>query len=59
MALKPERWIIKTGSGALLSRKQIPLRLAWAISIHKSQVFHLLELKFLAVVFWVMALCSL
>jgi hypothetical protein len=42
MALKPERWVVKTGSGALLSRKQIPLRLAWAFSIHKSQVFYLL-----------------
>lgn len=40
MALKPERWIVKTGAGALLSRKQIPLRLAWAFSIHKSQVVH-------------------
>lgn len=37
VTLKPEQWIIKMGSGALLSRKQIPLRLAWAFSIHKSQ----------------------
>ena len=44
--MKPERWIVKTGGGALLSRAQIPLRLAWAFSIHKSQVGHLLELKF-------------
>ncbi|XP_069699947.1 ATP-dependent DNA helicase PIF1 [Periplaneta americana] len=37
MMLQPERWTIKTGGGALLSRKQIPVRLAWAFSIHKSQ----------------------
>lgn len=34
---KPEKWIIKTPNGALISRKQIPLKLAWAFSIHKSQ----------------------
>jgi len=44
--MKPERWMVKTGGGALLSRKQIPLRLAWAFSIHKSQVGRLLELNF-------------
>ncbi|PSN54518.1 ATP-dependent DNA helicase PIF1 [Blattella germanica] len=37
VALKPERWTVKTGGGNLLSRRQIPLRLAWAFSIHKSQ----------------------
>ncbi|KDR07846.1 ATP-dependent DNA helicase PIF1 [Zootermopsis nevadensis] len=37
VALKPERWVVKTGGGALLSRKQVPLRLAWAFSIHKAQ----------------------
>ncbi|XP_054623300.1 ATP-dependent DNA helicase PIF1 [Dunckerocampus dactyliophorus] len=35
--LKPERWVFKSGGGAYLSRQQLPLKLAWAISIHKSQ----------------------
>lgn len=34
---KSERWVIKSTAGALLTRKQIPLNLAWAFSIHKSQ----------------------
>ncbi|XP_031137085.1 ATP-dependent DNA helicase PIF1 [Sander lucioperca] len=35
--LKPERWVFKSGGGVHLSRQQLPLKLAWAISIHKSQ----------------------
>ncbi|XP_077981577.1 ATP-dependent DNA helicase PIF1-like [Glandiceps talaboti] len=32
----PEKWPIKLG-GVFLMRRQLPLQLAWAISIHKSQ----------------------
>lgn len=36
--LKKELWVFKSGGGIHLSRQQVPLKLAWAISIHKSQV---------------------
>ncbi|KAM4552500.1 ATP-dependent DNA helicase PIF1 isoform 2-T2 [Odontesthes bonariensis] len=35
--IKPERWVFKSGGGIHLSRRQLPLKLAWAISVHKSQ----------------------
>ncbi|XP_043480686.1 ATP-dependent DNA helicase PIF1 [Leptopilina heterotoma] len=34
---KMETWGIKTASGGSVQRKQIPCKLAWAFSIHKSQ----------------------
>lgn len=34
---KPEKWTIKTPTGGILVRWQVPLKLAWAFSIHKSQ----------------------
>lgn len=36
--IKSEKWIVKTPCGKFVSRQQVPLKLAWAFSIHKSQV---------------------
>eukprot|EP01033_Poteriospumella_lacustris_P004299 gene4299-3069_t len=48
VVLTPETWEVKLGETVLASRQQIPLMLAWAISIHKSQgmTIPLLEVSF-------------
>ena len=38
MAVTPEKFLVKIGGGVVAIRRQLPLRLAWAISVHKSQV---------------------
>ena len=35
--MHPETWTINVGMGRVITRKQVPLQLAWGISIHKSQ----------------------
>ncbi|XP_049708548.1 ATP-dependent DNA helicase PIF1 isoform X2 [Elephas maximus indicus] len=36
--IRADRWTVQATGGQLLSRQQLPLQLAWAISIHKSQI---------------------
>ena len=35
--ITPEAWSVESGGQTLATRDQVPLKLAWAISIHKSQ----------------------
>uniref|UniRef100_A0A182J2D1 ATP-dependent DNA helicase PIF1 n=1 Tax=Anopheles atroparvus TaxID=41427 RepID=A0A182J2D1_ANOAO len=37
LLVRSEKWSVKTASGMVLTRTQLPLKLAWAFSIHKSQ----------------------
>ncbi|XP_058120680.1 ATP-dependent DNA helicase PIF1 [Anopheles ziemanni] len=37
LVVRSEKWSVKTASGMVLTRTQLPLKLAWAFSIHKSQ----------------------
>ena len=37
MRVMPDRWEVQGGGRAVAIRDQLPLRLAWALSIHKSQ----------------------
>ncbi|MPD00876.1 ATP-dependent DNA helicase PIF1 [Portunus trituberculatus] len=36
--IKYEKWSVTLTAGYHITRKQLPLQLAWAFSIHKSQV---------------------
>ncbi|GIY60799.1 hypothetical protein CDAR_22331 [Caerostris darwini] len=35
--IRYEKWSVKTAGGLVVFRKMLPLQLAWAMSIHKSQ----------------------
>ncbi|XP_053677644.1 ATP-dependent DNA helicase PIF1 [Anopheles nili] len=37
LLVRSEKWTVKTGAGMVMTRTQLPLKLAWAFSIHKSQ----------------------
>lgn len=45
VVVKPETWEVKEGDVILASRKQIPLILAWSLSIHKCQGMTLERLR--------------
>ena len=37
VSLPPEEWVFKSGGKEVARRRQVPLELAWGVSIHKSQ----------------------
>ncbi|PON90649.1 DNA helicase Pif1-like [Trema orientale] len=45
MVIKPATWVVKEGDKVVAERKQIPLMLAWAVSIHKCQGMTIDRLK--------------
>ncbi|XP_063243361.1 LOW QUALITY PROTEIN: ATP-dependent DNA helicase PIF1-like [Bacillus rossius redtenbacheri] len=37
VCVRPDKWTVRTAGAGVLVRRQLPLKLAWAFSIHKSQ----------------------
>ncbi len=52
-AIQPESWNITRNGAIVATRTQLPLDLAWAFSVHKSQVLHALLLSLLVVTIFI------